>query len=871
MSEIVSMSEENVFVRRMRERILRDKEDSSSSYFNALLIGCEFVTKLTTAMLIGAINDDKDNSRYALEHELVRADGIGSWVDVLQKLYTGPSVISLDEQAKRFVQEITQRVTASDWRYCAYDRMKTALAALRITPSDMDGAVKMIKWFSAFVQLRNKTRGHGATLPGVMENACEPLAESLFLILDNFSLLKCPCAYLRRNLSRKYRVSKISGDISGFEKIKSETSHNLPDGLYIGLSSFHRCALLESDPDLTDLFVPNGGFNSKTYEVLSPITGNTNVISTTPFLKPVQRLPGSATDGLAELDVIGDVFSNLPVPQSGYVSRHDLEKVLLSELKQTDRHPIVTLNGRGGIGKTSLALQVITNLANDASCPYEHILWFSARDIDLLPDRAVDVRPDGLSLSDFAIRFTSLMGLPTKGGCNKDAEELFAKGLSSCISRPTLFIFDNFETVVSKTDMYKWIETYVRNPNKVLITTRERRFCADYPILVEGMTDEECGILIQQTVQRLRMPALSSSLQEQLISESGGHPYIIKIMLGEMSRFPNKRNVERVIAARTDILDALFERTYSKLSREARHVFLVLSGWRSLIPELALEAVLIRPSHELLDTRQAIEELTDYSFIESVESSSSEVFLSVPLAAQIFGQCKLRNYPSRGTIMEDIHLLQQFGVTTKNNLEASIEKRLRTLFTNIDKCVKTKEKPLEFFRPIVEYVARKMPKAWNLLADICQDTNEEWSEYLEKYLHSSSGADDVEGWKKLQRFYSATGRVADEINSLTQLARAATATIHDVSYAAQRMNLLIYDNKGLLEQDDRRQWIRELVSVMSRRQKECSATDLSRLAWLYMNLGEVATAETIVSTALRLEPDNDYCLSLRERIGKSKY
>ena len=864
MSGIISA--ENVFVQRMRERILRDKDDSSSSFFNALLIGCEFVTKLVTAMLVGSINDDKDNSRYALEYELVRADGIGSWVDVLQKVCIGTPALLLDEQAKRYVQELTQKSNKSDWQFRACEKLGEALDVLHIS-SSMEGPAKFIKWFSSFVVLRNKTRGHGASLPGLMENACAPLAESLNLVLDNFSLLKCPSAFIRRNVSGKYRVSKICGTAPEFERIKSETEHNYPEGLYIALAKLRRCSLLESDPDLTDLFVPNGGFNSKSYEVLSPLTGDSKNIPANKYLKPIQQLPGSATEGGGELDVMGQVFSNMPTPQPGYVARAVLESALLGELMQTDRHPIVTLHGRGGIGKTSLALQVVSNLAQDASCPYEHILWFSARDIDLLPERAVDVRPDGLSLMDFASRYVSLMGLSPKK--SKEAEELFATGLSSTSSRPNLFIFDNFETVVSKTEIYKWIETYVRNPNKVLITTRERHFNADQPIRVDGMTDKECSLLIRQTVHRLGMSPLSSEMEEQLITESGGHPYIIRIMLGEMRKSPGKRNVERVIANRADVLDALFERTYSKLSPAAVRVFLILSGWRSLIPELALEAVLIRPSVELLDTQQAIDELVDYSFIDLIENTSGETYLSVPLAAQVFGQCKLRNHPSRGSILEDIHLLQQFGVTTKDNLETAVEKRLRTLFANIDNCIKAQGKNLKEFRPLIEYVAGKMPKAWNFLADICLDTHEEWSEYLLRYLQSSAGTDDVEGWKRLQRFYNAAGKVTDEINSLTQLARATAATIQDVSFAAKRMNQLISENKRILEQDDRLQWIRELVAVMNRRKKECSATDLSRLAWLYVNMGEIDNAKTIVLDALRLEPDNIYCLGLKEKLELS--
>jgi hypothetical protein len=42
-----------------------------------------------------------------------------------------------------------------------------------------------------------------------------------------------------------------------------------------------------------------------------------------------------------------------------------------------------------------------------------------------------------------------------------------------------LFVFDNFETVRSPAELYIWIDTYVRPPDKVLITTRFRDFKGD--------------------------------------------------------------------------------------------------------------------------------------------------------------------------------------------------------------------------------------------------------------------------------------------------------------------------------------------------------------------------------------------------------
>ena len=147
-----------------------------------------------------------------------------------------------------------------------------------------------------------------------------------------------------------------------------------------------------------------------------------------------------------------------------------------------ERHQVVTLFGRGGIGKTSLALTVIGDLANTDQ--YSAIVWFSARDIDLLPDRPLPVRPGVLTQTDIAREFVRLTK-PT--GCDQKtfaAREWFERCFREPLLGPTLFVFDNFETMQHPLDVFRWLDVNVRQPNKILITTRHHEFKGDYPIEV---------------------------------------------------------------------------------------------------------------------------------------------------------------------------------------------------------------------------------------------------------------------------------------------------------------------------------------------------------------------------------------------------
>ena len=96
--------------------------------------------------------------------------------------------------------------------------------------------------------------------------------------------------------------------------------------------------------------------------MLSYLTNDRKSKDSASYMQPAEELPPSETEGLGQLNVKGATFTNVPEPIGNYVPRASLENELEGLLKDSERHPIVTLTGRGGIGKTSSALQVVTRL-----------------------------------------------------------------------------------------------------------------------------------------------------------------------------------------------------------------------------------------------------------------------------------------------------------------------------------------------------------------------------------------------------------------------------------------------------------------------------------------------------------------------------
>jgi len=736
------------------------------------------------------------------------------------------------------------------------------------------GRVPLRNWFRLFSELRNKTRGHGAPTPATCAKLTPKLNASIRLLCTNNPIFTLPWAYLHRNMSGKYRVEMLGGDPTVFAKLKSAaavTGENYPNGVYLWAGRYRRVELVYTDLDVSDFFLPNGAFCNGSYELHSLITDSRLKGDAAPYIATPSERPPSETEGKGELDALGKVFTNLPALASNYVRRPHLEEEVHQAL-MNDRHPIVTLVGRGGIGKTSLALATLREIAETDR--YEIIVWFSSRDIDLLMSGAKPVRPHLLTDREIAKEYRTLIGESKQGPEGKTKPiTLMAEHLRNSPLGSTLFVFDNFETVRSPLDLFQWIDMNIRLPNKAVITTRVREFKADYPIEVLGMEKGEAETLVEQTAVSLGItPMISTKQRDLIIEEANGHPYVIKIMLGEIADAQKFSKPKHLIARKEDILNALFERTYVNLSPIASRVFLTLSGWRSLVPQLAVEAVLLRHGSEGGDPEAGIDQLVRMSLIERTSANDGTDFLGIPLTAALFGRRKLRVSPIRAVIENDIRFLQDIGATESSGLKEGIRPRVEIFFRKTARKISEGDTSLEDMRPVLEFLAGGHPPAWLLLAEIQQEvSNSEEignaAEYVRRYLETQPPAVHAQAaWRRLVSLYRHASDVMGGCSAFLNAAEIIAPPIEEISTMANWLN-----NSGELLSDmkviERRALFEPLAKLMEEHFDCASATDLSRLAWLHLHSGDERRASEVAEVGLLREPDNIHCQRLVDKLS----
>ena len=508
---------------------------------------------------------------------------------------------------------------------------------------------------------------------------------------------------------------------------------------------------------------------------------------------------------------------------------------------------------------------------------FEVIVWFSARDVDLLPDGPRTVQQSVLNLEDIARQYARMVLSPAnlaEKGLNRKA---YLQGqLGECDGGSCLFVFDNFETVQNPVEMFKWIESFVNLPNKVLITTRLRDFKGDFPVEVSGMTASESRSLVDQTAGHLRIQSLLTNARvEEIISQSGGHPYVIKILLGDIATLKRYRSPRHVVVGSGEILTALFERSFQALSPCAQRAFLTLSAWNSAVSRVALEAVLIRSTNERTEVENGIESLLKFSLAEARQSpEDGQEYVSLPLAASAFGKGKLQVNILKPAILSDVKILQLFSPTRLNNVNLSLAKGLESFFRNVARRFEGGES-LTDYKDVLDMVCGAYNPGWLIMAQWhlehgSDDDLEAALANIKAFLErDQSGPDSSRAWRMLARVYYLQGDQLGEIHALVERSQNGSVPIEEVSSAASLLNRKYADLE--LEADAKHQLARQLLEVLESRIEEVNSDDLSRMAWLALHLGQEQKAKTFASQGLQADPENPHCQRLIERLESETY
>jgi tetratricopeptide (TPR) repeat protein len=277
-----------------------------------------------------------------------------------------------------------------------------------------------------------------------------------------------------------------------------------------------------------------------------------------------------------------------------------------------------------------------------------------------------------------------------------------------------------------------------------------------------------------------------------------------------------------------------------------------------------------------MDVDAGINELVQSSFIEINASNMDDIpFLSVPLVASIFGQRKLAVDQLKSTIEADTKLLQALGAAQQSDIRHGIAPRVRNMFRHVSEAVKMKNESIDEYIPVLSFIARKYPRGWLYLASIYEQNGSQQNldaakDAIMRYLENPSDGEENqrEAWTRLANLCRRTNNYSGEVHALLQISLLPGAAFRSCSDAVHRLNSLINQNY-VLDTVEKQSVGEDLASVMAKRIDEGDATDCSRLAWLYIHLGDKQSARYFTELGLEQDPNNLYCCKLAETLSMS--
>lgn len=844
--------------------------DASGDTFLGASYVVESIIKTLAIILCAALRKTSPNNAYKFEFDLIHSESLGTWDAVISTVSSHAYAGYASQDVQPVISWLTKKRTKADdkWVRDAITECACIFEALGIKEKDAPRHITTKYLLSQLVQVRNKTKAHGAVGPDFFSKTNSHFINAILILIDNLPFLSWDWISISKRSPGHIRATKIIGlDVANISEKEFDIANIDKSGIYFrthSCGSYFNCVpLIISNEECSSFLLPNGSFNEKgRAEYIDYSTAETREVDVSEYLNPPAPLPPSATEGILSLDVFSNVFGNLPPYSPDYVERKKLQDELITRILDRN-HSILTLHGRGGIGKTSLALFVAHLLAMDDKSPFEYIIWLSARDLELKTSGPCEVRRAISNLDEICKVVGSLFG-------KSIGIDDFARILQnpSCIeSKGILFIFDNFETLDDPKSIHKYLDTHAHIPNKILITSRERAYKGDYWIEVGGLEYDEAKELILKQTRSLGIEGiLEESKIDDIIEYTDGHAYIIRVLLGEISKEGCWIPLKSLVPRRIDLLNAVFERSFNRLSVSGRFVFLTISNWRAIIPELSILTIL---GMRDIDVEAGIDECLKLSLISRHELVDGQFCYSTPELAHIFARKKLEGDPDRLLIQEDLDLLKQFGQIKIDELAGvHIDEIVGRFFAkSIEIALKSDESKRRKIETAMIRAAELWPKGWMLIAQYRKRIKSSVVDIEYAYRRAVEEMPyNTDAWLARAAFAQETNDQTTRIASLVSAAECSPTNISLVKEVAFQVMRYVDDYKDQIPISRRGVYLASVREIMKKSADRLDPNGFSRLAWLFLLEGNEEQAWKYAKLGLEKDPEHEHCLKIVEKL-----
>ena len=238
----------------------------------------------------------------------------------------------------------------------------------------------------------------------------------------------------------------------------------------------------------------------------------------------------------------------------------------LAELLKGEQGPwLLSIEGIGGIGKTTLAAAVMRRLA--AENAFEEFGWVSAQVVGLDLCGQVHSRPQPVLTVAALVEALAAQFLPDgDAACGGDLEQQLTLLRLRLAQTPHLIAIDNFETMLDPQELLPVLSS-LANPSRFILTSRRRLIGEPNVHLhpVPELSAAHALVLLRQAAEDRELAALAACTDGDLLpiyNAVGGNPLALLLIVGQTHVRPLHAVLQDLAAAPTNPPATMFGYIY---------------------------------------------------------------------------------------------------------------------------------------------------------------------------------------------------------------------------------------------------------------------------------------------------------------------
>lgn len=367
------------------------------------------------------------------------------------------------------------------------------------------------------------------------------------------------------------------------------------------------------------------------------------------------------------------ILNNIPVPdyeyEGGFVGRDDDRKKIIQYLN-SEKFPVITITGSGGVGKTSLALKVIQDITEKPDNKiFEAIIWLSAKENKLSDLGIEDIEPSLKNYDEFLDTIIELFGFSDQiASENVEEKEKLVNSIIELTSK-MLIVIDNLETITDQRIINFILDASIKI--KFLITSRKGLGQLERRHELRELKAKEAVYLFRQLSKDKQLPSLITLPEDTIknyVSKVSFYPLAIKWVVGQVARGKDiNKIINSIHSSESDISKFCYEQIFGTLNSASQKIMFTLSLTDDTPTASILQYVVELEESEFED---AIEDLILVSLVipEQYQNDKKEISTKYTLLPLTKGYTRIqlsKNISLREELKNRINQVENAITTTE--------------------------------------------------------------------------------------------------------------------------------------------------------------------------------------------------------------